>query len=240
MARVRSPNYPALSLPDAITRIRDVYKAQQTTPEPRDVVIKHMGYTSANGRALKSLSALIKYGFLDASGVQGLKVSDRAIAILFPDPDSPATKADALLAAAREPKLFQEIFDRWEGRPSEDSLKAFLIRNGFNANSVDTVAQAFYATFDLVSGISDSYDSEDDEDDISEEEELVTPEQDSAVGQPKGKKTKIVTLHDNSTKPVFDFETVAISTKIDNQEDLQELIERLEQIKGMLPNKTQH
>jgi hypothetical protein len=44
----------------------------------------------------------------------------------------------------------------------------------------------------------------------------------------------------NSTKPIFDFETVAIHTKIDNQEDLAELIERLEKIKGMLPNKTQH
>ena len=41
----------------------------------------------------------------------------------------------------------------------------------------------------------------------------------------------------NSTKPIFDFESVSISTKIDNQEDLAELLNRLEQIKSMLPHK---
>ena len=39
----------------------------------------------------------------------------------------------------------------------------------------------------------------------------------------------------NSTRPVFDFETVTINTRIDNQEDLAELIDRLEQLKSMLP-----
>lgn len=41
----------------------------------------------------------------------------------------------------------------------------------------------------------------------------------------------------NSTKPLFDFESVSINTRIDNQEDLAELLKRLEQIKSMLPHK---
>ena len=43
----------------------------------------------------------------------------------------------------------------------------------------------------------------------------------------------------NVTKPVFDFETVKVQTKIDNQEDLAELISRLEKIKTMLPMKSE-
>ena len=37
---------------------------------------------------------------------------------------------------------------------------------------------------------------------------------------------------------VFDFETVAINTRIDNQEDLEELVLRLQQIKSMLPKES--
>ena len=99
MARIRSPNYPALSLPDAIERVRDVHKLQQTTPEPRAVVIRHMGYNSVNGRALKALSALLKYGLLEEAGKDGLRVSGRALSILFPDPAAPEAKAAAIAAA---------------------------------------------------------------------------------------------------------------------------------------------
>ncbi|MES2988990.1 MAG: hypothetical protein V4808_13890 [Pseudomonadota bacterium] len=43
-----------------------------------------------------------------------------------------------------------------------------------------------------------------------------------------------------STKPIFDFEQSGIETVIDNPEDLAELIQRLEQIKGMLPPKKKY
>lgn len=239
MARVRSPNYPALSLPDAVSRVRDVHKAQQTTPEPRDVVVKHMGYGSVNGRALKSLSALIKYGLLEDAG-DGLRVSDRAIAILFPDPDDPTAKQQALLDAAKTPALYAGIFDRWDGRPSEDSLEAYLIRNGFNANAVGAVARAFFETWDLVSDIQESYE-EDELEEVEEEPRNDTEETMKARPTPPEKKAPPAAVVLNSTKPVFDFETVKIATEINNQDDLDELIKRLEQIKVMLPSKpTEH
>ena len=68
MSRVRSPGYPALSLSSAVDLIRKVHSVQQATPEPRDVVIKHMGYSGVSGRSLKAISALIKYGFLEKKG----------------------------------------------------------------------------------------------------------------------------------------------------------------------------
>lgn len=239
MARVRSPNYPALSLLDAIERVREVHQKQQTTPEPRPVVIKHMGYNSVNGRALKALSALIKYGLLEEAGT-GLRVSGRAIAILFPDPANPSAKAEAITAAAKEPELFARIVAQKGAKPSPDSLRHFLIHEGFNMNAVEQVARSFYATLELVESQDAEYDSSGTGD---EEEEMQQEPQGAGNAHPavlRGEKNALGGAGLNSTKPVFDFETVAINTKIDNKDDLAELIERLEKLKGMLPNKTQH
>lgn len=241
MTRVRSPAYPALSLPAAVEMIRKVHKIQQTTPEPRIVVLQHMGYSKENGRAQKSISALIKYGFLEKEGEDGLRVSKRAISILYPDPDNPAEQDAALLAASREPSLFNEIFERWGHRPSEESLRAYLINKGFNVNSVDQVARAFYDTFDLVSELADSYDSEitdEGEDEGEQMAETLMAEKGLAIKK-RAPKTPPPAIGLNVTKPLFDFETVQVQTMIDNQEDLAELISRLEQIKAMLPMKSQ-
>lgn len=242
MARVRSPNYPGLSLPSAIERIEQVHAQQQRTPEPREVVMRHMGYGSVNGRALKAISALLKYGFLEDAG-KGLRVSERAIAILFPDPSNPDLKRQAISEAARAPDLFQRIFERWEGRPSADALKHFLIHQGFSLNAVEQVARSFYDTFDLVESQGAAYDPSDtaQEEDAVMEAENAKPKVSAGVGiATVTSSARAVGIALNSTKPVFDFETVAINTKIDNQEDLAELIERLEQLKAMLPKKTQH
>ena len=236
MSRLRSPNYPALSLPDAVEKVRDVFKAQQTTPEPREVVMNHMGYSGSSGRALKALSALIKYGLLEEAGDQELRVSDRAVAILFPDPDNPESKSQALLDAASEPRLFSDIFMRWDTRPSESSLKAFLIRNGFNANALDNVARAFYETFDLVEDLSPQGGHS-----ASVVEELIGGRVDTdRAAESMREKINLTTkpAQLNDTKPVFDFETVQIHTTIDNKVDLDELIRRLKQIREMLPDKS--
>lgn len=248
MARVRSPNYPALGLPAAVDMVRKVHSLQQNTTEPRNVVLKHMGYSGVNGRALKSISALIKYGFLKKEGKEGLRVSDRAVAILYPDPDNPNLKEQELFAASREPDLFADIFDRWSHRPSEDSLRAFLIQKGYNLNSVEAVARAFYETYDLVSDFDALYDS-DAELENEEDDDALVSEKKSQQKHAKSDDAKTVAtdtrgasmkaLPINLTKPIFDFETVEIATKIDNQEDLSKLISRLEQIKSMLPKKSE-
>ena len=243
MARVRSPAYPSLSLTTAVEMIRKVHNVQQSTPEPRDVVMRHMGYSSENGRALKAISALIKYGFLIPHGDSGLRVSDRAIAILYPEKEE--DRELALMDAAMEPALFKDIFERWDKRPSEESLTAFLIRKGFNMNSVDKVARSFYETYDLVSGFGASYDSSDDERDELMERPSNNDDRDSVMdhkpqsaGLSGVRPTPEPESFLNVTNPVFDFESVVIQTKIDNQQDLDELLDRLSKIRGMLPNKS--
>lgn len=244
---IRSPAYPSLSLPAAVEMIRRVHRVQQTTVEPTDVILKHMGYSGRSGRSIKSISSLIKYGLLDkAKG--GYRVSQRAMAILYPESDSDLR--GALAEAARKPDLFRDMFERWAVRPSEDSLRSYLVRAGFNLNAVDNVARAFYATHDLVSGIGGASDSsrpdELDDNSIDEDEmsgtampvpSLVPAREANAAA---AMKASFDLMARNVTKPVFDFETVRVNTVIDNREDLAELIARLQQLMPMLAEKTEH
>lgn len=242
MARTRSPNYPALSLPKAVARIREVYACQHLTPESREVVVKHMGYNSVNGRSSKSLSALIKYGLLDEED-GGFRVSDRALDII--EPESEQSKADALRAAAYSPKILADLFERYDQKPTEASLSAYLVRSGFIPSAVDALAKSFEETYDLLDGL------EGDSESSSSEDNSLTPDFRNPFTAPLFDKMKPGAnkptpkapassgpqeIEMNCTKPVFDFESVQIVTKIDNQADLTALMGRLEAIKALLPN----
>src|SRR5258708_7551011 len=126
MARIRSPNYPAISLPDALKRIGQVFARERLHKAPREVVVKGMGYGGINGASLTALSAALKYGLLVKEG-EDYRVSDRAVAILHPH--TPQEKSEALKQAAFSPKLFAELAEHFKGDvPSDDNLRAYLVR----------------------------------------------------------------------------------------------------------------
>jgi hypothetical protein len=147
--RVRSPNYPGMSLPDAIGRIQMLYKAQHTHAAPREVIAKGIGYNSLNGASATAISAIGKYGFLERSGDEGFKLSERAMSIIAPH--SSAEKAEAIRAAAMEPKLFAELFERFPPPlPNDEVLRNYLIRAGFAPAAVSPAVLAYRETMDLV------------------------------------------------------------------------------------------
>ena len=150
MSRVRSPNFPVLSLPQAIERIEAIYDREQTLPAMRETIAEHLGYSGMNGASLKVLSALGKYGLLEEVEGRGFRVSKLAMAIMHPA--SPQEKTDALLEAAALPALFQKLNEQFDGqRPSETNLRSWLLRNGFAKSAVDSVIKAYGETMDLVS-----------------------------------------------------------------------------------------
>lgn len=73
----RSPNYPQLSLEDALQRVKKVHEAEQNHKADREVIAKVLGYSSLNGTSLTMIGALNRYGLLEADG-GGLKVSSDA------------------------------------------------------------------------------------------------------------------------------------------------------------------
>jgi len=155
--RIPSPNYPALSLPDAIERVAALYRAQHTHGAPREVIARGMGYNSPNGASASAISALHKYGLLDRTGDE-IKVSERALRILHPH--SAEERAAAVHEAANEPPLFAELNERFAGRmPSDDLLRNYLIRNGFALEAVTSVITAYRETSEMVEREGRAHDS---------------------------------------------------------------------------------
>ena len=146
MAKSRSPNYPSMSLPDAIDKARDVYRADYLNEMPVEVVVQHMGYSSLNGASLSAMSALKKYGLLEGRG-DTTHVSKEAQLILEEMPGAD----DAIREMAFRPSLWAEIRENYSGKkPSTANLRAFLLGRGFNPKKVDLVAKLYFATMDFV------------------------------------------------------------------------------------------
>src|SRR4051795_11196605 len=106
-SRFRSPNYPSLSLPAALERVRALYNAQHTLAVSRELVAKGMGFGTLHGASASAISAAQKYGLLTKVVGDKLKVSERAMRILHPN--SEAERAEAIREAAYEPALFAEL-----------------------------------------------------------------------------------------------------------------------------------
>ena len=146
--RIRSPNYPALGLPEAIEKAAGIYRTLHNHTAPREVIAKAMGYTGLNGASATAISALHKYGLLERSGEEN-KISDRALRILHPH--SPAERAEAIREAAQEPALFAEIGERFPGKhPNDDLLRNYLVRNKFAPAALTAVISAYRETSDMV------------------------------------------------------------------------------------------
>ena len=157
MARLRSPNYPAIGLLEAIDRVRKLHELQHQTPEERGVVAQHLGYGGLNGKSLKLLSALIKYGLLEKVQDGRVRVTDLAINIIFPENDD---RSQAIRDAAFSPDLFSDIRDRWpDNPPTDESLRAYLIRRQFAQSAISDVIQNYRETIDLVARESAGYDA---------------------------------------------------------------------------------
>src|SRR5258708_574477 len=124
MAKGRSPNYPSVTLREAIDRIRLVYNAEHTHKADKNVVATDLGYTGLNGKSLTLIGALKRYGLLEVDD-DGLKVSDEAVTILEL-PENDAERQSALSRAALAPPLFAELKETFgNSLPSDENLRHY-------------------------------------------------------------------------------------------------------------------
>lgn len=157
MTRLRSPNYPSLSLPAALERIRKVHAVEGQNEVGRESFVRILGYSGLSGPASKLLSSLSKYELVTKAGSGEIRISDRSIDVMFGDPD---VKVKAIQDAANSPSLFAEINEKWPERPpSDENLSNFLGRNGFSMKVLSKVIAAYRDTMSLVSDESEVYDS---------------------------------------------------------------------------------
>ncbi|THD11845.1 hypothetical protein [Metallibacterium scheffleri] len=157
MARVRSPNYPSLSLPSAIDAARKIYDKEHTHKADPEVMAKALGYSGMNGASATALSALKKYGLLLDEGKQ-LKISADALTILV-DPKDSVERAKLIVKAAFSPQLFSDLNEQYgETVPSDENMRAYLLKRAFSPSTVDAPIRTYRETMELVSEVKKLYD----------------------------------------------------------------------------------
>lgn len=167
---IRSPSYPSMALSDAVDAVRKIESEYVGSAVDREIAAKLIGYSSLSGPANKALAALASYGLVERAGKGMMKVSGRARAILHPDSDE--EKTDNLRAAALEPRLFQDIKERFPDIkvPPEAGVINYLRREEFNPSAVRPAAKAFLETMAFVETLGESESHVPDGDDGAESE----------------------------------------------------------------------
>jgi hypothetical protein len=156
-SRVRSPNFPILTLPEAIEKLKLIYKNEKRAAAPGDVLVSHFGYKQMHGKSGRVLSAIRQYGLLDEKG--GLyRVSDLGYKLLHLPTDSEEYTA-TLKVAATYPPIYQEVMKAYpDGLPSNPTLQSYLILNmDFNPSSVARFVHVFRDTMEFANINPDDY-----------------------------------------------------------------------------------
>lgn len=161
MAKMRSPNFPAIHLSQAIDLTGKIFREDRTNAIEKEDAAKHMGYTGLTGRTLKLLGALSQFGLLEKVAKGQVRVSRTAVSILHPSSDE--ERAEALGRAGRSPALFKRIRDAFPEDPSERTITSFLIREGFTDSAIPSVLKSYRETnrFLASEGVAESHGKED-------------------------------------------------------------------------------
>jgi hypothetical protein len=161
--KTRSPNYPRMSLRDAIEQVARVYEEEGRQPALDEDIAEDLGYNTLNGTSRGLLSALKKYGLLQRDGDR-FKVSDDAVAIIEL-PTADIEYAAAVRRVAFRPTLFVELYEKYgDDLPDDKNLRHLLITKGFNPKTTNEVIRVYRDTLEFVSEETADYAEVEDED----------------------------------------------------------------------------
>lgn len=178
----RSPNYPAISLPEAIASAKRVYESHQRKTITDDELAKAMGYKGLSGPSRSKISALKKYGLVDRSA-NGWRLADRAMQIILKPKESDDYQR-AISAAILDVELFAQLMESHTDA-SPGALMAYLEADlGFTRDGAEAAAKSFLETMGLAQGTISATMPRADGDDSST---ISTP--------PNGKSESMVTLN---------------------------------------------
>lgn len=227
MSRTRSPNYPQISLPEAIQQIEKIQKKEGRNAATDEVLVKLMGYGGLNGSSMAVLSGVRKYGLLEKVGEKESKVSPLAMSILFPHDQ--AEKAEAIREAAGKPTLFAEISEKWPQQPpSDENLTAYLVRNGFSQSTVGNVIRCYRETMELVTPNPGAYTQQ-----PTQNQELKPP-MDPRPRSSTPYETTFVPASGQPFRVTFTGDGIEITGRIDSAERADELVRAVNALKTLL------
>lgn len=150
----RSPNYPVISLPKALDRVRDVYREYARHEVSIRILNELWGYKPMTNVLLQTVAALRSYGLIDVAGEgenRKIRISSKAYRILENAPD----RQQLIQESSLEPKIYSEIWEKYKdnnGLPNDKVLKHDLMWGDdfqFNKNAVDSFIADFRETIEF-------------------------------------------------------------------------------------------
>jgi hypothetical protein len=146
MSQIRSPGYPSIPLDQAIDLARKIFDHNRQNAINREAAAKDLGYAGMTGSSAKTLADLAHFGVIEKAGKGGIRVTDTAVRIMHSR--TAEEKRSALLDAAYSPDLFRMIREQWpDGFVSENSLRSFLMREGFSSSAIAPVLKSYQKTY---------------------------------------------------------------------------------------------
>ena len=171
MAKHRSPNYPFITLGDAIERVNRIYSADGTRPITAETAAQHMGYGGLNGASRKVISALRKYGLLAGRGDDVTVTKDSVTIIQDRELDDQSDRREALMRALTSSSVFADLHERYGADSSTIAINSYLAKNDFSKDGAASCAETYKASAEFVVKELEAYtpndeDSEEDESDL--------------------------------------------------------------------------
>lgn len=143
----RSPNFPAISLSDALGKARTLYEKDRRAWTSISTVLSHLGFSAKlSGSTARVISAMRQFGLIEQND-KLVRVSDAVVRVLTLSDGAPE-RSKALRDCVLKPQIYREIFNEYpEGLPSDEALKDYLlVQKKFNPDSVDTFLRVFRAS----------------------------------------------------------------------------------------------
>ena len=150
MVKVKSLNYPSLSLPETILKIRLIYEQERNQAMNKESIALAMGYASVDEAATNAMSALNKYGLLTNIPPSLFKVSEDAENIILLPKGHP-DRIRALQNIAFSPYLFGKLHQAFGKQlPNNNILCSFMVKMGFGPKVIDNVIYAYQETLKFI------------------------------------------------------------------------------------------
>jgi hypothetical protein len=141
--KMRSPNYPAMAIAQAVELAKKLWMAEKKTAVTHETAAQAMGFKSLSGPARVAIGALRQYGLIDKAEKGHVRISDLMLEILH----GHGTQQElALGRAAMTPDLFLEL-SKTHLEASENAIRSYLItKKGFAEDGARKAARAFVET----------------------------------------------------------------------------------------------
>ncbi len=135
--RLRSPNYPGVSLENALALVGKQHESDGLQRIPANIAHRRWGYAPNTSRAQIREAALKAYGLIKVIGLgktRSIKVTETADKIIRQHPEW----SNILKEVALSPTIHREVWEHYNGNlPQDDVFQQFLVwSKGFNDKSV--------------------------------------------------------------------------------------------------------